>query len=206
MGKGKCSIILWLISVLQWAWIPGLWPSQIFLNFCSHPLTWNRKARGSCSRENALYRIRPWYNFIHPWKILLWRVLWLFFTMIIPAGAMKGSFLDLHHEEFLDVEVRHTHPSSPPHNCSHQEFLILKVGPEICQVYLCVSTSLWLQWPLFQTNRSQLWDFRVIVCPLISVPSQIKEMSLIFSLFNFILLKGWKYWLPSNMRKLKLKV
>lgn len=132
------------------------------------------------------------------------------FTMVIPAGAMRGSFLALHHEElleFLDVKVRHTHPSSPPQDCSHKEFLILKGGPAICQVYLLrVFTSLWLQWPLFQTNRSQLWDFRVMVCPLISVLSQIKEMSLIFSLFNFILLKGLKYWLPSNMRKLKLEV
>lgn len=41
------------------------------------------------------------------------------FTMVIPAGAMRGSFLAPHHEEllkFLDVKVRHTHPSSPPRN------------------------------------------------------------------------------------------
>lgn len=132
------------------------------------------------------------------------------FTMVIPAGAMRGSFLAPHHEEllkFLDVKVRHTHPSSPPQDCSHKEFLILKTDLSICQVYhLHVSISLWLQWPLFQTNRSQLWDFRVMVCPLILVLSQIKEMLLIFSSFNFILLKSWKYWLLSNMRKLKLEV
>lgn len=36
----------------------------------------------------------------------------VYFTMVVPARDMKGSFLALHHEElleFLDIKVRGSH-------------------------------------------------------------------------------------------------